>query len=146
MLTRMQDWQLPKDSRFALQFRFPPTTSQGYPVDKTESQHDEGVRVHFFSRDSQELYFEVTRYYALRAQVEYEPHKVDLEKRLDEIRITDLEQITWKSLPAYEYSFVWNQGARSVLFVQRNGSTYRILYDPRSLLNIQVLSTLEWTD
>jgi len=84
----MQDWRLSRDSRFALQFRFPPRTSQGYPVDKTESQQDEAVRVYFFSRDSQELYFEVTRYYALGAQAEYRRHWQHLEKQLDEFRIT----------------------------------------------------------
>ena len=137
----MQDWQLFKDSRFSLQFRYPPKTPQGHFVNKTESQQDKAVRVHFVSRDSQELYFEVTKYQALHAQDEYRQHRQDLEKRLDEFNIKDLEQITWKSLPAYEYSFKWSQGARSVILVERNGETYRILYDPRSPLNVQILST-----
>jgi len=142
----MQDWHLFKDSRFSLQFRYPPNTPQGYFVNKSESQQDDALRVHFVARDSQELYFEVTKYPAFLAQVEYQQHKADLEKRLDEFRITELKKITWKSLPAYEYSFEWSRGTRSVILFERNGATYRILYDPRSPLNNQVLSTLEWTD
>ena len=142
----MQDWQLFKDSRFSLQFRYPPNTPQGYSVDKSESQQDDALRVHFISRDSQELYFEVTKYSALLARIEYQQHKAELEKRFSELVITESKEISWKSLPAYEYSFEWSKGTRSVILFERNGATYRILYDPRSPLNNQMLSTFEWTD
>lgn len=142
----MHSWREFKDSRFALLFKYPGETHQGNSVEKTESRQDEVVRVHFVARDSQEVYFEVTKYGAVPARVEYQQHKQNLEKRFEPFTITELKEIVWKSLPAHEYSFEWNGGARSVLLVERGDGTYRILYDPRSPVNLQVLSTVEWTN
>jgi predicted kinase len=143
--TQTNGWQLFDDSRFDLQFRYPRETSEGNRIEKKERQENEVIRVHLVSRDSQQLYLEVTKYQGLDPKQEYERHKEDLEKRFQELSITDIQAIDWKSLPGYQYSFEWPQGRRSVMVFDRNGSTYRILYDPRSPLNLQVLSTVEWT-
>lgn len=142
----MHAWQQFEDPTFPLVFRYPEKTPQGYLVDKTGSHQDEVVRVHLTSQGSQELYFEITKYPALPAEVEYRQHRQSLEQRFSGLRISEVNEITWKSLAAYEYTFEWNQGVRSVILVERNGATYRFLYDPRSPLNLQVLSTVEWTD
>ena len=89
----MQDRQLFKDSRFSVQFRYPPNTPQGYSVDKSERQQDDALRVHFVARDSQELYIEVTKYSALLAQIEYQQHRAELENRFSELIITELKEI-----------------------------------------------------
>lgn len=141
----MQNWQHFVDTRFALGFRYPPTTPQGHPVEKTESQKDDVVRVHFTSKNSQELYFEVTKYFGLPAQVEYQQHKKSLEERTEEFVVSDLKEILWMSQPAYEYSIKWDNSARAVILLETDQATYRILYDPYSPLNIQILSTLQWT-
>jgi hypothetical protein len=146
ILTSMQNWQLFDDKRFALQFKYPSKTPQGSLIDRTEGQHDETIRVHFISRDSEELYFEVTKYHGLPPREEYRRHKEELKKRFTELSITDIQEINWKSLPAYEYSFDGPPGRRSVTMFEKNEVTYRILYDPRSPLNLQVLSTVEWID
>jgi len=142
----MDDWQEFRDAKFTLLFKVPEATPQGHFVDKTEGEQGESIRVHFTSRDSKELYFEVTKYEALTPQTEYQQHRTNLEKRFSKFSITELKEIDWKSLSAYEYSFEWDQGKRSIILVEWDHATYRFLYDPRSPLNLQVLSTVEWID
>ena len=141
----MQDWQHFAEFGFALGFQYPQTTPQGHTVERSTSQGDNSVRVHFTSRDSHELYFELTKYTDLSPQVEYEHHKGSLEKKLNQFRISDLKEIRWLSQPAYEYSFQWQQGTRTVILIETDHAMYRILYDPYSPLNVQILSTVQWT-
>jgi hypothetical protein len=146
ILLVIDDWQQFKDSRFSLRFKVPERTPQGRFVNKTESEQGDPIRVHFISQNSKELYFEVTKYERLSAQTEYQQHRANLEKRFSEFFITELKEMNWKSHSAYEYSFEWEQGKRSVILVGRNTDVYRFLYDPRSPLNLQILSTVEWVD
>ena len=114
-------------------------------VEKVESQVDEAIRLHFTSKESHELYFEITKYINLPAEVEHQKHKESLENRPGEYVVSDLKEIRWMSQPAYEYSIKWRQGARIVTLIETENTTYRILYDPNSPLNVQILSTLQWT-
>jgi hypothetical protein len=141
----MQNWQHFVYPGFALGFRYPQTTAQGHIVEKVESQTDEAIRVHITSKDSHELYFEITKYINLPAQVEYQEHKEYLENRPGEYVVSDLKEIGWMSQRAYEYSIKWHQGRRVVILMEADNATYRILYDPNSPLNAQILSTLQWT-
>lgn len=140
----MQDWQHFSDSRFALGFQYPQITPQGYFVEKAESQEHDIVRIHFTSKDSREVYFEISKYQDLSAQMEYQRHKENLEKRPEGFVVTDLKEIRWMSQPAYEYSIKWSQAARVVMLIEADNTTYRILYDPKSPLNVQILLTLRW--
>jgi hypothetical protein len=67
-----------------------------------------------------------------------------LSEQFDQLIITELIETTCASLPAFEYTFEWESGIRTVLLVERGKETYRILYDPRSLLNRQILSSVQW--
>ncbi len=140
----MDDWQQFKDARFALQFKYPEVTLHGLVINKAENQQKNSVRVHFASQDSAELYFEVTKYEGLSAKEEYQRHSAVLTAIFDDVVITVLKEIRTASRRAHEYSFEWTEGIRSVILVEIAGTTYRILYDPRSPLNLQILSTLEW--
>lgn len=141
----MQNWQHFVYPGFALGLRYPPITPQDHVVEKVESQHDGAIRVHLISKESRELYFEITKYVDLPAQVEYHKHKEYLKSRPDDYMVSDLQNIRWMSQIAYEYSIKWRQGARIVKLIETDDATYRVLYDPNSPLNVQVLSTLQWT-
>ena len=140
----MQDWLHFSDPRFALGFQYPEITHQGHFVEWTESEEDDFVRVLFRSKDSREVYFEITKYQDLSAQMEYQQHKDNLEKRPERFAVTDLKEIRWMSQPAYEYSIKWSQAARVARLIETENNTYRILYDPYSPLNVQILLTLQW--
>jgi hypothetical protein len=141
----MQNWQHFANPRFALGFMYPSLTPQGHIVERAERQGDEVIRVHFTSKDSHELYFEMAKYINLSPPVEYQRHKESLEKRPDRFIVSELKEIRWLSQSAYEYSLKWKQGTRTVRLIEADNVTYRILYDPYSPLNVQVLSTVQWT-
>lgn len=113
----MQNWQHFTDPRFTLGFQYPQITPHGHLVEKAESQDQDIVRIHFRSKDSHELYFEISRYFDLPEQAEYQRNKESLEKRLEKFSISDLKEIRWMSQQAYEYSFKWHQGARVVILI-----------------------------
>ena len=140
----MQGWLHFTDPRFALGFEYPEITNHGHLVEWTESEEKDIVRVHFRSKDSREVYFEITKYQDLSAQMEYVRHKENLEKRPEGFAVTDLKEIHWMSQPAYEYSVRWSKGSRIVRLLETDNSTYRFLYDPYSPLNFQILLTLRW--
>ena len=142
----IENWQLFTDRRFELTFHYPATTPRGHAVEKTEGQQDDVLRVHLVSRDSQELYFEVVKYPNLLPREEYEQHRAYLEQRFDDLAITELKETSLASQLAYAYSFKWGNGERAVLLIHKDRATYRIIYDPHSPLNPQLLSTIEFID
>ena len=142
----IENWQLITDSRFKLHFHYTATTPRGHAVEKTEGQQDDVLRVHLVSSDSRELYFEVVKYPNLLPREEYEQHRAYLEQRFDDLAITELQETSLALLPAYAYSFKWDQGERAVLLIHKDQATYRVIYDPRSPLNAQVLSSTEFID
>ncbi len=95
-------------------------------VVKTENQQDEAMRVHLASQGSQELYFEVTRYVSLPPQDEYQRHRVNLERQLDDFAITELNETNLASHLAHTYSFTWQQGERTVILVEHRQATYMV--------------------
>ena len=141
----MENWQHFSQPEFALGFQYPQTTPQGHIVEKTERQEEGAIRIRFTSKDSYELYFEIAKYDDLSPQIEYQHHKMNLEQRADRFVISELKEIRWMSQPAYEYSIKWRQGTRIVMLIEADKATYRILYDPYSPLNVQVLSTMQWS-
>lgn len=140
----MQDWLHFSDPRFALGFQYPEITHQGHFVERTESEEKDIVRVHFRSKDSREVYFEITKYQNLSAQLEYQRDKENLEKLPEGFVVAALREIRWMSQPTYEYSIKWSQVARVARLIEDESTTYRILYDPYSPLNVRILSTLQW--
>ncbi|HEX6035027.1 MAG TPA: hypothetical protein VFY83_11350 [Anaerolineales bacterium] len=115
-------------------------------MDRVETQQDQLLRVHVLSPLSREVYFEVSRFENLPAKAEYKRHQEHLRKQFHPLAVSDLKEVSGSSLPAYEYSFKWHQGARTVILVEHANATYRILYNPDSALNGQILSTIEWMD
>ena len=136
-MMNQQNWQTFSYSKFALQFQYPETTPTGHPVEIDD------IRVHFRSKDSPELYFEVSRHLHHSAQEVYEREKAFVEKQLAESVVRALLPITIAGQLAFEFSFQWAGGERTVLLIEKQEALYRVIYDPRSPLNLEVLSTLE---
>jgi len=140
----MENWQRFSDPGFALQFNYPKLATDGEPVDRVETKQEGMLRVHILSPKSREVYFEVSKYDLLVAESEYQRHKEYLPKQFYLLSITELRETHCASLPAHDYTFEWDQGIRTVILVERADATYRILYNPRFSVNLQILSTVEW--
>ena len=111
---------------------------------RLESEKPGLFRVHILAPNSREVYFEVSKYSSLEAESEYQQHIRSLSEQFQTIAITELIETVFTSLPASEYTFEWESGIRSVILVEKGDATYRFLYDPRSSINAQILSTVEW--
>jgi hypothetical protein len=140
--TDMADWQQFARSGFRVRFRYPVLTPRGRPVDCAEEQRDDGVRVHLTSRDSRDVYVEVRQFLGLAPGDEYARHKGYLEQRFGAGATTELTATSLGRWPGWAYAFQWEQGERSVLLLPVLHDTYRIIYDPRSPLNMQVIATI----
>jgi hypothetical protein len=140
----MKDWHLFANPQSAFQFKYPLVARNGEAIKHMETQKEGMLRVHILALDNLEVYFEVTQNELLMAESEYQRHKEHLRNQFMSLRINELRKTLFKSLPAYEYHFAWDQGKRKVILVEREEATYRILYDPRSPVNLQIVSTLKW--
>ena len=140
----MDDWELFDDSRFDLTFKHPSHTTGGEAVERAETAQPGMLRVHILAPKSREVYFEVCRYDSLTTETEYLRHKEHRLKQFNPLVISELDETAVASLPGHTYTFQWNQGERIVLIVERGNITYRIIYNPRFPVNLQILSTLEW--
>jgi hypothetical protein len=141
----MENWKLFVDHRFSLQFRYPLVTPQARVVDIEEEETSDFVRVHLISRNSPEVYFEVRRYRDLHPRDDYRRHKAYLEKRFaeDAFTITELTDYSIAGAAGQQYSFQWDSKQRVAILVPHEPVTYRIIYDPVSPINRQILSTVE---
>lgn len=141
----MQNWQHFSEPEFALGFQYPLITPQGHTVEKAERRKADAIRIHFTSKGSREVYFEISKFHRLSPSVEYQQHKEILEKRAEGFVVSELKEIHWLSQSAYEYSLKWGQGRRIVRLIQVENELYRFLYDPKSPLNARILLTIQWT-
>jgi hypothetical protein len=73
-------------------------------------------------------------------------HRPSLEERFGPGSVSALTERSVRGMPAWTYSFKWDEGERSVLLVQVARETYRLIYDPRSELNGRAIATLSVVD
>ncbi len=138
----MPAWNTITDRKHDFSFRVPAETPlrQEVRVDRSE---EEGIhRVHVYSPDRSELYFEVVSYpghidhqQALQAQKSY------LREQFVEPVIGATAPGTFQSLPRSKFAFQAGEITREFLYVDSAVRTYRIIRNPASALNDQVLST-----
>ncbi len=121
---------------FALRFQYPDTTPDGHPVEMDE------VRLHVRSAGSTEVYFEVSRHLHVSAHEWYAHEARGLRARFADVRVTPLQASTVAEQPAFTFSFRWAEGQRTAVLIEQNTALYRILYDPRSPYNLELLATI----
>ena len=145
--TEQRNWERFRNERFALEFSYPSPTPQGYEVEVTEERaHDhrgDMERVHLSSPESAELYFEVARFVGITPHDEYANHGSYLKKRFGAGSVSELTETTLLERPAWTYGLRWPGHDRSVILLPLSSDTYRIIYDPHSTLNDDVIATFE---
>jgi len=144
----ISEWQVFTHPVLQLRFSYPAVTPLGHAVEIEEQQSAESSRAHLISRPAREVYFEVGRYNDLSAQEEYVRHKSYLLQRFEGevFSISELQEASLGGQTAYRYVLEWSDRERVVLLAQRGNPVYRVIYDPRSPLNAQILGTLEFLE
>lgn len=146
MESEASGWTRFSQRGFLLEFSYPDPTPGGQAVVRDEQSFIGYARVHLSSVDRRELYFEVVRFHDLTPEDEYRLHKPHLQQRFGTDSISSLIETTQWEWPAQAYSFGWAEDGRSVersvLLRPIERETYRIIFDPRSDLNAQLIETL----
>jgi hypothetical protein len=144
------DWKRFTRPGFRVEFSYPAVTPQGRAVERNEEAFRDYARVHLSSPDTQELYLEVVRFDGVAPEDEYLHHRPYLEKRFGADSITALTETSLQGRPAWTYAFRWDEGERAmeraVFLLPVGRDTYRIIYDPRSQLNADVIGTVTIAD
>jgi hypothetical protein len=140
----IDSWQTFAHPEFALRFRFPITTPQGQSIEIRESEDEEIRRVHLITEDRQAVYFEVTYYAEQAAEQTYQQLKQEGERATEAVEIDDLQTVAFGGLPAFAFNFKRGELERAVILVPRQQALYRLLYNPQSSLNRQILGTVEF--
>jgi hypothetical protein len=131
-------WQNFALDGLGVRFRYPTTTPTGHAVEMDD------FRAHFRSPDSAEVYFELSRHLHPSAQEFYAREREFLLRQLPDAAVGDLTATTVGGASAHRFTVRWAMGERVMLLIERAPGLYRIVYDPRSPLNEQVLATLVW--
>jgi hypothetical protein len=142
------DWERVEHSDFRVSISYPAVTPQGHAVDRAEEKVEghpvagDFERVHLSSPESGELYVELARFPDRTPADEYAAHQPYLAQRFGEDAVSELAESSFAGRSAWTYGIRWDEGERSVLLLEVEGDTYRVIYDPRSELNARVLATL----
>lgn len=128
-----ETWAVPGTG---LSFRLPAVAPSGAPVDLDD------VRLHFRSRDTDEVYGEVSRHLLVSASSFFERESAFVVERYG-ATVEPLQSTVFAGGPAWAYSFAWADKKRQVVLVERGDWLYRIVVDPASDLSRAVLATVE---
>jgi hypothetical protein len=119
-----------------IRLRYSAVTPDGHAVDLDE------VRLHLRSRDSGELYLEVSRHLGLQPSTSWQRERAFVQERLG-ATVDDLTPATFAGREAYRYAFRWDDGERVVHLVVIGEWLYRVIHDPCAPLAPAVLATIE---
>jgi hypothetical protein len=139
------EWQRFTRPGFGLELDYPLETPLGHAAELTEERaqdHRGDLERFHFTSPGGELYVEVTRFRGLSPADEHSSHSAYLERRFGPGSVTALTETALGEREAWTYGFHWESGERSVLLLELEGDTYRVIHDPRSELNARVLATI----
>ena len=128
-------WQRVELPEVGLAFGYPRSTPKGQAVELDD------VRVHARSVDGEEAYFELSRHLDATALLRYESERDFVVARYG-AEVTPLTATSLDGLPAQEFTVSWGDTVRRFVLVERGRWLYRVVYDPRSPLNLAVLETI----
>jgi hypothetical protein len=119
------------------------TTPAGHPVElrRLESAGG-GPRVHLISPASDELYFEVGRYPDTTPEEAYARFTADVAGRVPEAVFTELRADWLGGRPGFRFGVQLPDRRRVVWLLPATDALYRIVYNPESAVNEQVLATV----
>lgn len=130
---------------FALSFQFPETTPQGQPIGLYEN-HTNPIdrRYHVRTLESDEVFFEVSRYAELDPHAAHENMVHDYAPRYEGVTISDLIEIQFAGQPATSFTDTGPNKARKTIYIPYQQVVYRIVYNLGSPLNRKIAETVRF--
>ncbi|MEZ4518565.1 MAG: GrpB family protein [Chloroflexota bacterium] len=131
VLERPMLWTTVHDSETALSFRYSQDVVD-QPVTLEHGRIGDSRRFHLLTADRCLLYFEVAVYeqFGDRQQA-YEQFVAGLRDKFADLTTTELHDTRVGDMPAVQFGFAWDDMRREAVFMQRDDTLVRIIYDPR---------------
>jgi hypothetical protein len=121
--------------------QYPDPTPLGYKVNVIEKTGDISYRIHLVSEGPSEIYFEVGKYLNLSISEAVNLFKNELIENISNVEISAVTTTIIASKPAYHLTVRWPSKERRVFFIEHEEKIYRIILDPLSDINEQILKT-----
>lgn len=129
----------------AVQLNYPNPTPAGNPVIIHHPPSNTSTRAHLISANSEEVYFEVSRYNSHSLQDALTRFQEELLANNPDVILNPTHQTEVKGHPSHQFTAIWPTKGRLITFIQHPHALYRIIYNPRSPLNKQILASLTFT-
>jgi hypothetical protein len=130
---------------FPLNLRIPGRTPTGAGVHVDERAGEMSRRFHYTSVGSDEVYFEIGRYPDRTPAEVMDLFIEDVTDRIEGIVVGEPEPAVVAGYAAVRLRIGWPGKQRLVHFLSVDGNAYRVILDPASPLNFEILATLEFT-
>ena len=138
----MTEWTTYSNSQLSITLQHPWPTPLGHLVNIVEKSSEISYRIHLLTEESSEVYFEIGRYHMLPLTKAIHLFQKELTKANSQMEISPAEATTFATRPAYRLTARWPEKERIVTFIDLEGIVYRIIYDPASAINQQILESL----
>jgi hypothetical protein len=129
-------WQAIDLPDLGVSFRFPRLTPTGQHVVVVD------LRIHVQSQGGREVYLEVSRVQGLTAAEAYTQESAFVRDRHG-AHVGPLVSATFAGWPAYTFSFRWADTHRVLTYVERGEWLYRVVHDPNSAPDLEILGTIQ---
>lgn len=140
----MTHWVQYDDQDLGVRVRIPDPTPMGRSIRFEEKRHPDCYRVHLTSHESQEVYFEIGRYVGVTQDDAVRRFTNGLPEDLGTPQLTGPEAAIVSGHPAARLKVRWPDRVRWVYFLHLGGDTFRVILDPTSGLNVQMLASLDF--
>jgi hypothetical protein len=139
-----QSWLHFFDPAFAFEFDYPDKTANGAPVTVQRYAHDQDERVHLVSEDDG-VYFELDRAADRPAMDGLRALAEDVRGRFEGAWFSIPEATELCGAVARTVHFRFDGRVRWAIFTEDASPSYRVILDPRSSTNLEILGTLRKT-
>jgi len=144
MMIDTKDWTIFERSDWSVTLRYPDPTPTGCPVRIHERIQETGHRFHFVSEGSDEVYFEIGRYPENSVEHVKAVFIEDVTDRIEGIEVGAPEQATIAGRSATRFEIRWPGKRRLIHLLGVDGVTHRVILDPDSELNLEILDSLRY--
>lgn len=138
----MTEWMTFSNPQLFITLQYPQPTPLGHEVNIVEKSSAISYRIHLLTEASSEIYFEVGRYHTLPLTEAMDLFQTELKQYNKQVEISPVAATTFAAKPAHRLTARWPEKERIITFIELDEIVHRIIYDPASVINHQILETL----
>jgi len=99
-------------------------------------------RAHFRTMNSPQVYFEVSRHTGVSSTELYRRETAAIRRASPDARVSDAASVSFAGCDAQQFTVTFPDKERVFTLIERDGRVYRVIYDPRSPVNGDIISTI----